>query len=145
MHGDRSMLYCTFVVFWPDKHTDICFSTQRRIIANKIFPFSLFEMHGGRSIVYSAFGLTSIMVYVFLSNAVSFFNFSYSICLDVDQWYILRLSSIGRTYIIVYEFLFNAVLWRIRKRRYFLFRFSKCMEVGQWYIKRVCRLLALQA
>ena len=77
MHGGRSKVYSAFVVFWPQKHNGIYFSVERHFKANKekvTFHFSLFEMHGGRSMVYSAlssFGLTSIMVYVFLSNAVS--------------------------------------------------------------------------
>ena len=59
MHGGRSMIYCAFVVFLPHKHKCICFSIQRRFIANKekgdISFFSLFDIHGGRSMVYSAF------------------------------------------------------------------------------------------
>ena len=62
----------------------------------------------------SSFGLTSIIVNVFLSNAVSlrirkketfpFFLFPYSKCIGVDQWYISRLSSFGLTIIMVYVF-----------------------------------------
>ena len=63
----------------------------------------------------SSFGLRSIMVYVFLSNAVSWrkrrhFLFPYSKCMEIDQWYIARLSSFSLTSIMVYDVLFNAVL-----------------------------------
>ena len=35
MHGAGSMVYSAFVVFWPYKHKGLCFSIQRRFIANK--------------------------------------------------------------------------------------------------------------
>ena len=53
------MVNSAFVVFWPYSHTGICFSVQCRFIANKekgdifFFPFSLVEIHGGRSMVYN--------------------------------------------------------------------------------------------
>ena len=102
------------------------FSVQRRFIAIKqkkeIFPFSLFKMHVGTSIVYSAFVVfwphKHNRIYFSIQRRciankekgdVSFFNFPNSICMAVHQWYILRLSSFGLTSIMVYDFLFNTV------------------------------------
>ena len=75
------MVCSVFLVFWPHKHNGICFlffSVQRRFISNKekrdrfVFPYSKgMEVDKWCIVRLSSFGLTSIMVYVFLSNAFS--------------------------------------------------------------------------
>ena len=65
--------------FGPYKHNGLCFSDQRRFMVNKekgdvfsiFFPYSKFMEVDQWSIArLSSFGHTSILVYVFLSNAV---------------------------------------------------------------------------
>ena len=79
MHGARSLVETAFVVVWSHKHKDICFSVQRRFIANKE------------------------------KGYISFFLFPYSKCMMLDHWYKAHLSSFGLTSIKVYVFLSNAV------------------------------------
>ena len=57
------MANSAFVVFWPYNHTGICFSVQWRFIAN------------------------------WEKGDIFFFLFPYSKCMEVDQWYVARLSS----------------------------------------------------
>ena len=61
---------------WPYKHkiNCMCFSVQRFFIANKE------------------------------KGDIAFFHFPYSKCMEVDQWYIARLSSFGLANIMVYVF-----------------------------------------
>ena len=63
------------------------------------------------------------MVYVFCSvpfhsesGKGRYFLFPYSKCMDVDQWYIARLSFFGLASIMVYVFRPNAVSSRIKKK-----------------------------
>ena len=76
MHGGRSMVYSVFsVFFWPQKHNGIYFSVWSRFIANKEeWGVSFFLIPYSKCMVYSAFvvfWLQGIIVYIFLSNAVS--------------------------------------------------------------------------
>ena len=89
MHGGRSMMYSAFVVIWPYKNNGICFSVQCRFIANKE------------------------------KGDISIFLFPYLKCTEVHQWYIARVSSFGLTSIMVYVFLSNAMSLRIRKKEIF--------------------------
>ena len=79
MHGGRSIVYSAFVIFWSYKHNGVCFSVRRRFISNKekrrrfLFPYSKYmEVDQGYITRLSSFGLISIMLYVFLSIAVSY-------------------------------------------------------------------------
>ena len=79
MHEDRSMVYNAFMVSWPYKDNGICFSVQCCSIANKkkedisFFLYSkCMEVDQCCIARLSSFGLTSIQVYFFLANAVSF-------------------------------------------------------------------------
>ena len=70
--------------------------------------------------------------------------FPYSKCMEVDQWYIARLSSSGLKSILVYSFWPVPFHSEYGKRRHFLFPYSKNMDVDQWYIARLRFSLSVQ-